>query len=1168
MNRVMPARTVSLFALLVCVVAAVGQPSGTRLRGEAESGRTRKRLTEAQQKLADGKPVADELQDILDQSGNDLVLVKDSQYQPARRLVQQYLASLPDKPLETFRDRIDEPARKLLDAGKKKRDPQPLRELTDRYFVSRPAEEGLLLLGELLFERGDFVAAERAWRSLLPAGGDGTLTYPKPKTDPAVVKAKLILVKVVGGDRDGATAEVEQFRKDHPKATGQLGGTNGVYADTLAKLLAAPPALAPATGGWTGFAGGSSRDGRPGTLLPRFLAGERPRRAAIPRDPTDKERLSPAATSAAKALVFHPVILNGSVYIADAGRVIQFDLTTGTARVAFHAAALDLDLDPADLAVPCQQDADFTLSVADGKLFARFGKTALPTGNETGRPTRTLIACLEPKPEAAKLPASESTLTAKWQAAPPVAKDVYAGWEGAPLVTDGRVYAGFVRVENNRLLHAVACYPLAGGEPIWVADVFDTDPRPAAAPRHRHEVLTLAGGNVVWCSHAGLTVAVSAVTGKPAWAFRNPPADRPPVVSTRDLCPPVYHDGRVFIAPADGEKVYALDAVSGRRLWTMPEQEPIYVDQLIGVTRGRLIVTTRVTRTGAASRQDGGVRGFDVATGLDKGPTGWQNHEDAQLSGLGRGVVADNLIFWPTPAGTKVLDPTTGRQARYTNTKLPGNVAVADGFIVVATATEVWWYQFDGDAMVIPPRSGYPLVGVKDSPAFDPKTTVDTADHVIDAIHAPSLPTPAEVKRAVSLPLAKPLSPIHPPPDAPLVLCDGKKLFAHAADSGKQLWETKLGTPALFDRVAFTTTGQVLALGETGVIAADVKSGKIAWEYHLPEADPTPRLSAFTFTGNRLVAKVGDHGLIALHLGNGEVAWTRSAADQKETYPYASTTGPKFGPYIGTVGDRVYAQRDGDCWELDAATGDRWHEYGTSLQGWPAPPVSHTRAMILPAADGRLVVADGGRTAEFFAPRGGEAGRTSTPPVARMFGPDMFVVVSKNIGDEVYRPFHDQRPVPRLLPIGVDLSSADADDGRVYLPADGKVFALNRETLKESWRSTLPELPEGVRWKVRVGKTTLIVCPIEAVREESWGTGPSVRSVAYHPTTLRLLGTVGGLFDAATRFVFPVLILDPTTGKQLQRLDVPTFGPTVTVIPRTDGLLVASVGQAVWLGKK
>ena len=440
---------------------------------------------------------------------------------------------------------------------------------------------------------------------------------------------------------------------------------------------------------------------------------------------------------------------------------------------------------------------------------------------------------------------------------------------------------------------------------------------------------------------------------------------------------------------------------------------------------------------------------------------------------------------------------------------------------------------------------------------------------MIDATHAPGLPAPAEVKKSVRLPLAKPLSPINPPKDAPLVLCDGRKLFAHDTDDGKQWWETKLGTPAQFDRVAFTTAGQVLALGETGVTAVDAKTGKIAWEYRLPEADPTPRLSAFMFCGNRLVAKVGDHGLIALDLSTGKVAWTRSAADETETYPYASDTGPKFGPHIGAVSDRVFVQREGKCWQLDAANGEHQHTYNTTVQDWSYPPVEANGMPLVPSTDGGVMELRGRGALNVFHP-GREASLTGMPPAVRPFNGKAFAVVSRNFGDEVHRldAVNGRLLPPALLPSGVELANSDVSEERIYLPADGKVYALNRETLKETWRSTLPELPDGVRWQVRVGKTTLIVHPAEAVREESWGTGPSVRSVANHPTALRLLGTAGGLFDAATRFVFPVIILDPNTGKQLQRLDVSTFGPVVVALPRSDGLLVASTGKATWLGKR
>jgi hypothetical protein len=224
--------------------------------------------------------------------------------------------------------------------------------------------------------------------------------------------------------------------------------------------------------------------------------------------------------------------------------------------------------------------------------------------------------------------------------------------------------------------------------------------------------------------------------------------------------------------------------------------------------------------------------------------------------------------------------------------------------------------------------------------------------------------------------------------------------------------------------------------------------------------------------------------------------------------------------------------------------------------------------VVIPNAKGELVWVSGEKTAGYFTPPGGEAGRTGAPPAARAFGQAVFVVVPKNTGDEVCRPLGDRPPILRLLPTGIDLANADADDERLYLPGDGKVFTLSRETLKEAWRTTLPELPAGVRWTVQAGRTTLVVYPTEAVRVEPWAMSEGVRSAAYHPTPVRLLGTSLNALAAATRFTLPVLILDPATGRVKQRIDVPVGGPAVAVLPRPDGLLVAGVGRAVWLGKR
>jgi hypothetical protein len=367
-----------LLVLLLFPVIGLAQPvNSTRLRGEADATRTRKRLTEAQQKLTDGKfaEAADELQKILDESGDDLVLVKDDSYQPARRLVQQYLASLPTDALNTFRNRIDAPAKRLLEAGRVNRDPQPLRELLGQYFVSRPAEDALLLLGELEFERGNFVAAERSWRMLLLENPGTDFKYPEPKTEPALIQAKALLAQIFRGDIPTAEAELARYRKAYPNATGVLAGTSGIYAETLAKLVAAPPKLPSDTSGWTSFAGNASRTGKPERSLPRYWHGRPAWTTPIPRDTADLkvDRPKPASSHDSKPLAFHPVVLNGVAYIADTGRIFQFDLKTGVTRLAFHFATLNEPPDIAadDLAIPCLLDADFTLTVANGKLYAK-----------------------------------------------------------------------------------------------------------------------------------------------------------------------------------------------------------------------------------------------------------------------------------------------------------------------------------------------------------------------------------------------------------------------------------------------------------------------------------------------------------------------------------------------------------------------------------------------------------------------------------------------------------------------------------------------------------------------------------------------------------------------------------------------------------------------------
>src|SRR5262249_41160258 len=147
------------------------------------------------------------------------------QYRPARWVAHHILTMLPPDALRAYQDRIDEPARKLLEAGRRDRDPRPLWQLLDRYFVSRPAQEGLLLLGDLLFERGQFRTAEQLWRRLLPRTADRwwerllvedpDIPYPTPAADPAAVRARVALAVIFQGEADRARQELVRLAALH-----------------------------------------------------------------------------------------------------------------------------------------------------------------------------------------------------------------------------------------------------------------------------------------------------------------------------------------------------------------------------------------------------------------------------------------------------------------------------------------------------------------------------------------------------------------------------------------------------------------------------------------------------------------------------------------------------------------------------------------------------------------------------------------------------------------------------------------------------------------------------------------------------------------------------------------------------------------------------------------
>ena len=451
-----------------------------------------------------------------------------------------------------------------------------------------------------------------------------------------------------------AAGEVDALRKSHPTASGRLAGVDGRYADTLAKLLADPPRRPPPTGGgeWTAFAGNPARDGRATGRLPRYWPTRPTWQTAFP---PAGERPAVTPTPTARSVPYHPVVLGGVGYVADPLRVFAFDPLTGAGAVAFDLRR-DARFDglPVEGVAAPTADADFTLTAAAGKLYGRFGRFPPPAApDETNRPSDFLL-CLAP---------TSRQLEVRWWLPPPARDGAVVAWEAAPVWLDGRVYAAFTRLDGTTRTFAVAAYAdPPGNRPLWVTEVATA--RAGAAPRVRQEPLTVAGGRLVYCTHAGSVVALDPATGKPAWAVAYPEPRRRLPAPARDLCPPLAAGGRVFVAPLDSDVLLALDAATGRELWAA---DGLLADQLLGVSRGRLVATV-------AGPQKG-IRGFDAATGSDREPAGWRQHDDPQLASFGRGLVTDDLILWPTRQGLFPLEPgvrPAGRPAAARAARQPG----------------------------------------------------------------------------------------------------------------------------------------------------------------------------------------------------------------------------------------------------------------------------------------------------------------------------------------------------------------------------------------------------------------------------------------------------------------------------------------------------------------
>ncbi|MCC6124713.1 MAG: PQQ-like beta-propeller repeat protein [Pirellulales bacterium] len=646
--------------------------------------------------LADEKwdDAVETLRQLMEGTDEKLIALNEQRYVGLRDYCQLQLAALPPEALKLYRGRVDPLAEKWYREGVSRRDRRLLLKVVEQAFAGSWGDKALLALGDLSFESGDFAAARWYWERIIPhAPPPNSPTnieqrqkssnrdqwsrlytawpgYPDAKLDPASVRARLALASILEGDRSRAKDELLEFNRLHKEARGWLAGREVVFAEELAKLLAESdnwPTTAEKTD-WPTFAGSPARNAI--ARLPVESGGVAWR---LPL-PIAASATRPFAADDPHAPLSYYPIFSGELALVNTSREI-FAIRTATGKPAFGQSAAiyrdPLDRTAGEAALPALGVPRYTMTYRGGKVYAWMGShlTNQPLVDASSMKPGYLV-CLDLRAEGRLL----------WKISPE------EGWmfDGAPLADDRGVYAA-MRRNDIRPQAYVACFDPLTGRQRWRRFVAGAEtPNRGVFGQYSHDLLTLFGDTLYFNTNLGAVASLSTDDGRIHWLSLYPRARRGDMERlaphwSRDLNPCVYHRGVLYVAPADSPRIFALDAGNGQILWQSGAEIEDAV-HLLGATDDYLIA--------------GGWRLYWIdLKGQRAGRAVHFWPEGSEKLGLGRGILTDRLVVWPTRDKILLFDRRTAKPEKTIELGprgvTGGNVFLAEGSMIIATGSEL-----------------------------------------------------------------------------------------------------------------------------------------------------------------------------------------------------------------------------------------------------------------------------------------------------------------------------------------------------------------------------------------------------------------------------------------------------------------------------------------------
>jgi outer membrane protein assembly factor BamB/TolA-binding protein len=677
-------------------------------------------LGERMERLKEWDKAADVFQEILEKYPDRVVQStapgRAYQYSSVALAVQQRLAKWPADGLRAYRNRYESNAAELLGTAATRDDYATLNSVYQRYFITDAGKSAGQRLVDLYLESGEFPAA--AWL------GDRLLQWhPTIAPDRPKLLYRVAVAYHLSGDKEKARARLAELQKEAPDATGTVRGQDVNLAESLARDLASPAAVAQnqSAESWPTFMGDPTRSristglGRAGARPFSSIELGRPTYGNIPPEVRQEfENFEKLDRERGLNIGIIPAVDRGEMFFQDGARVYAVSLDSGSPLAGWAQTYPGVGRLETNAALGhMSRRQQYTVTVTDKELFAvtgQAGRSYVFPGQNAAQRGETRLLCLD-----------RATGREKWSRSPkdfPDQGNVRSlGLGGSPLVVGDNVYVCGTGGKSQQFDDCyVFCLDRETGEHKWSAYVCSAatgqvlwggDAGPAAdtvaSPAY-------ASGRLYVLTNLGAVASLDAHSGSIVWlnTYERDAVEDPRMMrfggapSAASLPKPwaynpaVVSGGHVFALPADGKHLNVYDAGSGDLLKRVNLADVDDADTLVGV-RGDTVIVTADTNTYAFDWTK-----YDPANfGPRADPSYWRSPLPSKNPIRGRGFVTADSVFIPTKerlfriglASGKIEDPYPPfPRGAWEEPEGPGNVIVTEDKVVLAGPNRVSVY--------------------------------------------------------------------------------------------------------------------------------------------------------------------------------------------------------------------------------------------------------------------------------------------------------------------------------------------------------------------------------------------------------------------------------------------------------------------------------------------